>query len=145
MKISSKAKYAVNAMLELASRPNEYISVSELSTRRDIPQTFLEQLLLSMKRAKLTRSRRGPDGGYTLALPPDEIYLVDIYQSVEGPLNLCPAKRPADMGDAAEGLWLGLEQTISDFLGGITLADLLMKTQRFPDPMTLAHSYTFSI
>ena len=133
-------------MFELASRPDEYVSVATLSERASIPQTFLEQLLLRLKRAGLTASRRGPDGGYTIALPADRIRLSDIYVAVEGPLNLCASDdATATSGQAGETLWRDLEGAILDFLNGITLEDLLSRTGRRDTNPVVAHPYTFSI
>jgi Rrf2 family iron-sulfur cluster assembly transcriptional regulator len=147
MRVTSKVRYAVLAMFELASRPDEFVSVASLSERANIPQTFLEQLLLRLKRAGLTTSRRGPDGGYTLARAADRIRLSDIYVAVEGPLNLCSN----DENDAAtpshpgETLWRDLEGAILDFLNAVTLEDLLTRNgQRNANPV-VAHPYTFSI
>ena len=149
VRVSSKLNYAVAAMLELASRAPEYISVAELAARRHIPRTFLEQLLLRMKRRELTVSRRGPDGGYALGRSPGEISLADIYAAVEGPLKLCDHEKTC--GDAPSSavlnaVWRDLEREIRDFLAGITLEDLLHRAEEVgPKGIPLAHSYTFSI
>jgi len=134
-------------MFELASHRGEFVSVASLAERANLPQTFLEQLLLRLKRAGLTTSRRGPEGGYTLALPRDRIRLSDIYVAVEGPLNLCGndeegLREPAHPCDA---LWRDLEGAILNFLNEVTLEDLLTRNgQRAANPL-VAHPYTFSI
>jgi Rrf2 family protein len=88
MHLSAKLKYAVCAMLELGLQyHNQFISVTVLAEKRCIPGPFLEKLLLQLKHAGLTTSRRGPDGGYSLALPPEEIRIGDIFTAVEGPVN----------------------------------------------------------
>ena len=89
MQLSAKLKYAVCAMLELGLQyRKQFVSVTALSEKRCIPGPFLEKLLLELKHAGLTTSRRGPDGGYSLALPPDQIRIGDIFTAVEGPVNL---------------------------------------------------------
>lgn len=140
MRVTSKLRYAIVAMCELAQRPAEYVAVGELSERGGIPQPFLEQLLLRLKRAGLTTSRRGPEGGYTLARPADRIRLSDIYVAVEGPLNLSSSKQ-----HPCETLWNGLESAILDFLNSRTLEDLARGDEKPQTQPVVAHPYTFSI
>lgn len=147
LKVSSKVKYAVEALLELSSRQEEYVSVAWLAERRSIPRTFLEQLLLKTKRHGLTTSRRGPDGGYRLAHEASDIRLGDIYAAVEGPLDLCACGRGKDDTRSAdamlEGIWLELEGAIRTYLDGVTLDDLRSRGAEFP--AAVEHTYTFSI
>ncbi|MEO2002869.1 MAG: Rrf2 family transcriptional regulator [Candidatus Poribacteria bacterium] len=147
MKISSKVKYAVEALLELASQQGEFTSVALLAERRNIPRTFLEQLLLKTKRHGLTASRRGPDGGYQLAREASDIRLGDIYAAVEGRLDLCACGRGKDdtrpTDSMLEGIWRELEGAIRTYLDGVTLEDLLSRGAEFP--AALEHTYTFSI
>ena len=74
MHLSAKLKYAIGAMLELGLQyRKQYVSVTVIAEKRSIPGPFLEKLLLQLKEAGLTKSRRGPDGGYSLALAPEKI------------------------------------------------------------------------
>ena len=147
MKVSSKVKYAVEALLELSLRQGEFVSVALLAEHRNIPRTFLEQLLLKTKRHGLTTSRRGPDGGYQLAREVSDIRLGDIYAAVEGPLDLCACGRGKDdsrsTDEMLEGIWRELEGAIRTYLDGVTLDDLLARGAEFP--AALEHTYTFSI
>lgn len=116
------------------------MAVSELSERTQIPQPFLEQVLLRLKRAGLTTSRRGPEGGYTLARSAERIRLSDIYVAVEGPLNLSASKE-----HPCETLWNELENTILDFLNNRTLEDVKKSVEKPQTPSVVTHPYTFSI
>ena len=83
MKLSSKGRYAVMAMADLAKNNNkEPTSLSEISLRQGISLSFLEQLFLRLKRNNLVESARGPRGGYLLSRAPDEIKLSSIIEAV---------------------------------------------------------------
>ena len=150
MRISSKARYAVLAMIELA-RTGEYVSVSVLSERREIPRTFLEQVLLRLKNEGLTVSRRGPDGGHALAGPADRIRLADIYTAVEGPVRLrnganqAVADRVSDVAADDERVWGGLEDAVLGYMNGVTLTDLADTEGTADSATSPTHQYTFSI
>ena len=148
MKISSKARYAILAMIELA-RSTDFVSVAELAERRGIPRTFLEQVLLNLKNEGLTVSRRGPDGGYALSTTADRIRLADIYTAVEGPLRL-RNERPRGGSDSEavsddERVWGGLEDAVLRYMNGVTLIDLTEPDADGEMRASPAHQYTFSI
>lgn len=87
MKISTKGEYGIRAMLELARRYGEgYVQSSEIASARDIPENYLYQLLITLRKAGLIRSRRGPQGGHMLARPPERISLAETIIALEGPL-----------------------------------------------------------
>ena len=93
--LTSKAKYALRAMTELAAlagagdwrRP---VFIAELSERQDIPRRFLETILLELRKHGLVVSHRGKQGGYALARPPTEVTFADIIRAVDGPLAFTP-------------------------------------------------------
>lgn len=91
--LTSKAKYALRAMVELArcgeasSRP---VFIAEIAEKQRIPRRFLEAILLELRRHKLVLSHRGKAGGYTLAKRPDQISFADIIRAIDGPLALTP-------------------------------------------------------
>src|ERR687884_2327145 len=88
VKVSTRGDYATRALLSLALHGSERpTSVKEIAERTNLPQPYLEQILLSVKGAGLVRSKRGVGGGYVLARPPDEITLAQIVTAVEGPLT----------------------------------------------------------
>lgn len=89
--ISQKAKYALKALVAIARSPAEKpSSIRDLAARENIPQSFLEQILIELRRAGLVESRRGKDGGYLLAAPPAAIGLGRVLRLVDGPLAPLP-------------------------------------------------------
>ncbi len=93
MRISSKGLYALEAMTRLArTYPDRATKIHEIATEEDIPEKFLELILLNLKNARLVESLRGANGGYRLRRPPDKIFLGEIIRTIDGPL--------APLGDA---------------------------------------------
>jgi Rrf2 family protein len=87
MRLSTKGEYASRAMLELSLHHEEKpLHIRDISKAQDIPQRFLEQILLQLKRAGYLRSRKGPDGGYYLSRPPAEINVAEVIRVMDGPL-----------------------------------------------------------
>lgn len=87
MKLSKRGEYGLKALIDLAaSDKDDVIRIRELAEREQIPIKFLEQILLSLKNAGLLQSRRGMNGGYYLARPPEEITLGQIVRTLDGPL-----------------------------------------------------------
>jgi len=83
--LSSRARYATRAVLELALRWNEGpVQAQDIAERQKIPRRFLHQILISLKSAGMVQSRTGPQGGYTLAVPPEEITLGAVVRFVDG-------------------------------------------------------------
>jgi len=87
MRLTTRSEYALLALIHLARQsPDEVLSVQAIASSQDIPPKFLEQLLLTLKRARFVRSRRGPRGGYRLARPASKITLAEIVRLFDGPL-----------------------------------------------------------
>lgn len=87
MKISTKGEYGIRAMIELARRYGEgYVQSATIAAVRDVPENYLYQLLITLRKAGLVRSRRGPQGGHMLSRPPDRISLAEVVLALEGPL-----------------------------------------------------------
>jgi len=85
--LSSRAKYATRALLDLTFRfDGAPVHLHDIAERQNIPQKFLEQILLSLKRGGFVQSRKGPGGGYTLAKSPSEITLGAVVRAIDGPL-----------------------------------------------------------
>ena len=101
MKISTKGRYALRLMLDLAQHnTGEYISLKDISGRQDITVKYLEQIVTSLTRAGFLRSQRGNNGGYRLAKNPAEYKVGDILRAMEGsldPVN-CDASCPSGEG-----------------------------------------------
>ena len=87
MKISKKAEYAMRAVVAIAKAPRtKPLPLAELCQSQEIPQRFLEQIMLLLRRGELVDSRRGASGGYLLAKPPSKISLAEILELIDGPI-----------------------------------------------------------
>jgi Rrf2 family iron-sulfur cluster assembly transcriptional regulator len=131
VKVSTRGDYAARALLSLALHGDDRpTSVKEIAERTDLPQPYLEQILLAVKGAGLVRSKRGVGGGYVLARPPAEITLADIIAAVEGPLTTV-----MDEHDHCEGhcvlqeVWVWVSDDTRRMLEGVTLAELVDRTR----------------
>jgi Rrf2 family transcriptional regulator, cysteine metabolism repressor len=129
MKISAKGEYAIKAMLDLSmSESSGLVSIQEIASRQSIPQRYLEQVLLQLKRAGLLTSKRGAAGGYHLTRPPGEITVGEVLRAVEGTAPLAGAHGPrrgaADHGGDLAQLWDDLSRAVSQVIDGMTFGDL---------------------
>jgi Rrf2 family transcriptional regulator, cysteine metabolism repressor len=87
MRLSRKSEYACLAMIDLAEYyRTKPITMTDLAKRKSIPKKYLEQILLTLKRAGYVKSARGPGGGYSLAKPPQQISLAEIIRLLDGPI-----------------------------------------------------------
>ncbi len=129
MKLTTKGRYAVTAMLDLAlHNGGEPVSLAEISERQDISLSYLEQLFSKLRRAGLVVSMRGPGGGYQLNGEPADIAIADIIAAVDENVD---ATRCGGLGDCqgnkrclTHDLWSDLSNQIRVFLSEITLADM---------------------
>jgi Rrf2 family protein len=133
MKISQKGLYALQAMMVLSRRYNQgAIKIRDIAYEEDLPEKFLELILLELKNARMVESVRGAKGGYALRRPPDQIYLSEIVRLVDGPL--------APFGDAEQlrllidqepahrslyQVFLDIRDAAAKILENTTLADLV--------------------
>jgi len=129
VRVSAKVDYALRAMLELAAAGG-LVKGEQLATAQGIPQKFLESILNDLRHAELVASRRGVEGGYSLARPADEISLADVIRAVEGPIATVRGARPEEVEyiGAAAGLqpvWLDLRAAMRGVLEEATLADVV--------------------
>lgn len=130
MRLTTKGRYAVTAMLDLALHAaTGPVTLADIAARQGISQAYLEQLFGKLKRARLVASLRGPGGGYELARPLRAISVSDIVGSVGEGID---ATRCGGTGDCQHGevcltheLWSDLSERIDEFLTGITLASLV--------------------
>ncbi|WP_197918045.1 Fe-S cluster assembly transcriptional regulator IscR [Thiosulfatihalobacter marinus] len=133
MKLSTKGRYAVVALADIAMQPADgLVSLSEISRRQDISLPYLEQLFVKLRRAGLVDSVRGPGGGYRLALPPAEIRVVDILGAVDetvSALHTGAGATGALSGSRAQSmanrLWEGLSAHVYVFLHQTRLSDVV--------------------
>lgn len=133
MRVSAKVDYAVRAMAELAvrspSRAHAPTKGDTIGTEQAIPTKYLENLLSELRRGGLVASRRGAEGGYWLARPPESISVADVIRAVEGPLADVRGEAPEDLdyhGAAAplEQVWLATRVALRRVLEQVTLADV---------------------
>lgn len=130
MHVTAKADYAVRAVVELACGEREKPrKVDDLAQAQGIPVSFLENILTQLRSAGLVRSQRGPEGGYWLAHPPEEVNLAQVIRAVEGPLVGVRGLRPEEVSyqGSAESLkqvWLALRANLRKVLEHVTLADV---------------------
>ncbi|MBD3754919.1 MAG: Fe-S cluster assembly transcription factor [Gammaproteobacteria bacterium] len=132
MKLTSKGRYAVTAMIDIAlNQQHGPITLSLISERQGISLSYLEQLFAKLKKADLVASARGPGGGYRLSRPADEISISDIIHAVDEVIDArkCGGKANCHGGDQclSHELWSDLSILIDSFLGNITLQSLLDK------------------
>jgi Rrf2 family iron-sulfur cluster assembly transcriptional regulator len=133
MKLSTKGRYAVVALADLALQPGEgLVSLAEISRRQDISLPYLEQLFVKLRRAGLVASVRGPGGGYRLARPPEQIRVVDILAAVDETVNAMHTGVGATGGvsgtraqSLANRLWEGLSAHVYVFLHQTRLSDVV--------------------
>ncbi len=130
MRMSTKAQYAVRAMVNLnLHSEGEPVSLRDISLRESISLTYLEQLFVKLRRGQIVKSVRGPGGGYLLARPAKDIQVDEIIDSVEEslvPVSCMDAKNGCACDDqcVTHNVWHGLGERIRQFLSSITLADL---------------------
>ena len=132
MKISTKGRYALRMLIELAAHQETgFVSLKEISERQNISKKYLELIVPMLNKSGILRTNRGNKGGYMLAKSPAECTVGDVLRATEGslapvscleyPVNDCPR------ADCCETLyiWEGLAKTVSDYLDSITLQDVL--------------------
>ena len=136
MKISTKGRYAVRVMLDLAvHNTGEYIKVKSIAERQEISEKYLEQIIAVLNKSGYVRSVRGAQGGYRLAKEPSEYTVGMILRLTEGDLApvacLATEENECDRCDTCETLtvWKQLQDAINNVVDHVTIADLLEKQQ----------------
>ncbi len=132
MRLTTRGRYAVTAMLDLALHANtDPISLSEISERQTISLSYLEQLFARLRQSGLVVSVRGPGGGYRLRRSSAEIFVAEIIDAVNESVDTtnCKGKGDCQGGNICltHHLWDNLSEQIHVFLSGISLADLVAK------------------
>jgi Rrf2 family protein len=130
MHVTAKADYAVRAVVELVdSSQGSPRKVDEVAQAQSIPVSFLENILTQLRSSGIVRSQRGPEGGYWLAKPPEEVNLADIIRAVEGPLVGVRGQRPEEIeysgsAEALQKVWIALRANLRKVLEHVTVAEL---------------------
>ncbi len=114
--VTSKSRYAVVAMAELARAGERPVPIKELAERRDIPEQFLEQLFSTLRRGGLLTSHRGVKGGYTLARPPEQINVLEVVQALDGKIG--------QEADEAGGIWAEGVGSLRKVFSRTTIAEI---------------------
>ncbi len=138
MKLTSKGRYAVMAMADLAKiNANQPTSLTEISLRQGISVSFLEQIFLKLKKNNLVQSSRGPTGGYLLSKSPNEIKLSSIIHAVDEKIKAVDCKKGSKKGCNGKSikcithnLWDDLENHINSFFEKNTLNDIIFKVTK---------------
>ena len=131
MKISTKGRYALCVMLDLAQHYKEGpVALKDIASRQSISKKYLEQIVALLNRPDFLRTVRGAQGGYMLARTPDKYTVAEILKLSEGSLAPVPnLEDPAEAATAADfqllPIWQGLYSVVNDYLEGITLQDIL--------------------
>jgi len=137
MRLSTKGEYASRAMLELSLRFDEGpVHIRDISAAQEIPERFLEQILLLLKRTGYLRSKKGPHGGYYLAKPPARISVAEVIRVMDGPLapidcvsvtahEVCSREKFCGL----KSLWKETRDAIARILEGTSFAELAERTR----------------
>ncbi|MFR6290960.1 MAG: RrF2 family transcriptional regulator [Peptococcaceae bacterium] len=135
MKISTKGRYALRLMLDLAQYSNEqeYVSIKKVSKRQDISEKYLEQIVAQLSRAGYVRSTRGAQGGYCLTMEPDQYTVGMVLRLIEGNLSSVsclednPNKCRRCNNCVTLEVWQQINDAVNDIIDHVTLQDLLEK------------------
>jgi Rrf2 family protein len=136
VRISAKVDYAVRALCELAAHQSDVpLKAEQIATGQDIPLSFLENILVDLRRAGFVRSLRGQVGGYRMAKPASEITIADVIRAVEGPLADVRGLRPEHLefsgaATALRDVWLATRVSLRRVLERVSIADVA--TGRIP-------------
>jgi Rrf2 family protein len=114
--VTSKSRYAVLAMAELALSGPDPVPIAQIAERRSMPVQFLEQLFSTLRRAGLLGSQRGVKGGYTLARPAEEITVLEVVQALDGKVG--------EEGKEAGGIWEEGVEALRAVFSSTTIADI---------------------
>lgn len=157
MKLSNKGRYAVRALFDIAfynqGRPTQ---VKDIAERQGIPPRFLEQIFQDLKRAKMIASKRGPQGGYSLAMEANAISLGDIVRALEGPIALgeeaasaAPTRsgksKSVDSVAVTDAVLSDVSTQVESCLDQVSIADICAKATEMGLRRPGAHRYAYVI
>lgn len=158
MKLSTKSRYGVRAMFDMAYHAGSLpAQIKDISRRQNISPRYLEQIFQDLKKAGLLKSRRGPQGGYSLAKAADEISVKDIVLAAEGELQLVDCvkgRRKKGEKDAAcefdnqcitQGLWNEGSKILGDYFSSVSLKDLCEQAGAMGLEKELDHRFMYFI
>lgn len=135
MWVSTKAQYGLRALIEIGRRGGDAVPLKDVSERQGISQHYLEQIASNLRRAGFIKSVRGARGGYRLARPAQAINAYEVVTAMEGsiaPVSCVEDDHVCDRGNVCGtlDLWHRVDTALRDVLGGTTLADLILESER---------------
>ena len=135
MRLTTKGRYAVTAMLDLAHHSNiKPVTLTDIATRQTISLSYLEQLFSRLRRSGMVAGVRGPGGGYKLSKPADEITISEVILAVDEQVDLtnCESKANCHNNEPCltHDLWMGLSEVVRNYLDGVTLGDILAENSQ---------------
>ncbi len=156
MKLSSKGRYAVRALFDIAfyneGRPTQ---VKDIAERQAIPPRFLEQIFQDLKRAGIVGSKRGPHGGYTLAQDANSIRLGDVVRALEGPLSLGAGGEAESEGSGnglgtegwrvTEAVFRDLSERVESCFDAVTIDDICDRAEQLGVKRSGSQGYVYVI
>ncbi len=139
MKLSTKGRYGLRAMVDLALNAEEgHLALSAIADRQNISMQYLEQVFSILRKAELVRSVKGANGGYSLMTPASNITVGSILKALEGNLSIAGNRSENEEGGLnpieqciRESIWDKLDENINAFIESITLADLAENTRKY--------------
>jgi Rrf2 family iron-sulfur cluster assembly transcriptional regulator len=141
MKISTRGRYGVRALFDLAYCGRQPEQIRKIAERQEIPPRYLEQIFQRLKKAGIIHTRRGAKGGYLLGRSPAEITVADVVQVTDGPLVavVCGESRKNGHCHRADDcvikpIWDEAGKRLSDYLRSVTLADLCERYEKRKNP-----------
>jgi len=153
MRLTTKGRFAVTAMVDLATRGGKGpVTLAGISERQKISLSYLEQLFGKLRKNNVVASVRGPGGGYCLARPANKIAIVDIITAVDEPLDATNCNLMANCQDGkpcmTHDLWMGLNAQIHEYLSGVNLQQLVdgqLKSYTENSTITISKSSAHSV
>lgn len=151
MRLTTKGRFAVTAMIDLAMRQHQGpVTLAGISQRQKISLSYLEQLFGKLRRRELVESTRGPGGGYTLARAPKDITVSDIIFAVDEPLDATQCGGNANCQDEGEcmthELWTQLNRKMVEYLDSVSLGELVdqqrgRESKQVPRPVSVLREH----
>lgn len=126
MKVTTLTDYALRALVEIASRNQDWVTIEDIASNQDMSEDYLRSALNILRRAGIVVSRRGREGGFALARSSDEIYLGDVIRAVDGPLTSIRGLRPEGIeylgsSSGLEKVWIALRAQQREVLDSVSI------------------------
>ncbi|TYO98921.1 BadM/Rrf2 family transcriptional regulator [Geothermobacter ehrlichii] len=155
MKLSTKSRYGLRAIFDMAYHSGNFpAQIKDISRRQNISPRYLEQIFQDLKRAGLLKSRRGPQGGYTLARDPADITVKDVIEAAEGEVFLvactareksCAANCEFDQNCVTQKIWEEANKRLNTYFSSVSLKDMCDMAREMGIEKELDHRYMYFI